>query len=389
MNLKNWSPRKKLAALVALVLAIVGIVVTIYLVQRQQELRGRAERATTLELTPANQNVSVNSEAKLDVIVNRGINKVSFVKFTLEFDPTKFDPDVTFTPDAVSSLSRIQDDVVSEGRITVTLGAGSNPSNVITTTKKLGTISLTAGVQNETQEPSLISGPTQISFDEEATEVRSIAAVDEPSENVLASTTPATVTIVGACVPDVGTCSWDQSEDAISYRYKVTNVTDNEVVEEGEVDASVTLVEFPTNPGKTYKCEVTAVNDCAASEPSDGQATCQAPSGTPTPGPSATPTPTGRVTSTPTPTKAPTNTPTPTRVVSTPTPTEEVEEVPTPTEEIPEGGIETPTPTTPGEEFVPTETPVPTLPPTGNPVTVVGIIGGILFVLGGLALLFL
>src|SRR3989344_488364 len=139
MNLKNWSPRKKLAALVALVLAIVGIVVTIYLVQRQQELRGRAERATTLELTPANQNVSVNSEAKLDVIVNPGINQVSFVKFTLEFDPTKFDPDVTFTPDAVSSLSRIQDDVVSEGRITVTLGAGSNPSNVITTTKKLGT----------------------------------------------------------------------------------------------------------------------------------------------------------------------------------------------------------------------------------------------------------
>jgi hypothetical protein len=37
----------------------------------------------------------------------------------------------------------------------------------------------------------------------------------------------------------------------------------------------------------------------------------------------------------------------------------------------------------------PTNTPAPTLPPTGSPVVLGGIVGGLLFLLGGLALLFL
>lgn len=373
MNINNWSGKKKILAILAGILAIVGIIVTIFLVQRQQEFRGRAEKATILTLAPPNQNVEPGQDAKLDLVINPGTNQVNFVKFTIQFDPDKFDPSLTvFNVNPNSPLKPLGDSsftsYTTDGKVTFTLGVGSDPAKVVRESIKLGTMLI------PTREDA-VPGSERISFDEENTQVRSINAPDAFNENVLASTVPATITIIGVCKPNVATCTWGASDGATSYHYVVTDIDEGRIVEEGDVDSTITGIEFPSEPGKTYKCEVTAVNECAQAQPSEDEVTCPVPSATPTPSPTGTPTPT--ISPTPTPTPRPSSTPTPTTPVgatSTPTPT------------TPQGGIETPTPTT---AFAATETPVPTLPPTGSPVVITGIIGGILFILGGLVLLFL
>lgn len=380
INIRNWSRKRKIFTVLAGVLAIVGLVITIFLVQRVQEIRSRAEKSTTLTLAPPNQNVDPGKDAELDVMMDPGVNQVNFVKFTINFDPEIFDPSlVVFNVNEDSPLEEISEPVLSEdGQATFTLNIGSDATKVVRETIKLGTLILP--VKDEAQ-----AGEAEVSFNEDETQVRSVRSQDTFAENVLSSTTPATVTIGGGiCRPNIGTCSWDPSENATTYRFKVTDVDDNAIVIDGET--SKTSVEFQSEPGKTYKCEVIAVNECAETQPSSAESTCPVPSVTPTPTVTPTvtpsPTPTKTPTPTPSPTPKPTATPTP-KPSATPTPTEEIENTPTPTTP-PQGGEEAPTPT---QTVV--ETPIPTLPPTGSPLVITGIIGGVLFILGGIALLFL
>lgn len=402
MNIKNWSGKKKVLAIFAGILAIVGLIITIFLVQKVQEIRSRAEKATVLSLAPPNQNVNPGEDAKLDVIINPGVNQVNFVKFTIKFNPDKFDPSLTvFNVSPDSPLKPLGDSSFTsykkEGEVTFTLNVGSDATKVVRETVKLGTILLPARHDAE-------AGAEQISFNENETQVRSTLGTDAFNENVLSSTTPAKVTITRVCRPNVSTCEWTQIPDnngsAITkYNFKITDKNTGDVIKEG-VSSTTTvcssnfpdftgcqLVEFPSISGKSYTCQVSAVNDCGTGAPGEASSTCPVPSATPTPTPTGSPTPTPSASPTPkpsttptlTPTPKPTATPTPSPTpTNTPTPTEEVENTPTPT--TPQGGVETPTPT---------DTPVPTLPPTGNPLVLSGIIGGILFILGGIVLLFL
>ncbi|MBI4097486.1 MAG: fibronectin type III domain-containing protein [Candidatus Levybacteria bacterium] len=375
INIKNWSGKRKVLVILAGVLAIVGLVITIFLVQKVQEIRSRAEKSTTLSLAPPNQSIDPGEDASLDVIMNPGVNQVNFVKFTINFDPEIFDPSLAvFNVNEDSPLEEISEPVFSDdGQATFTLSIGSDATKVVRETIKLGTLLLP--VKDEAA-----AGEAEVSFNEDETQVRSLGSADTFEENVLSSTSPATVTITGICRPNIGTCSWDPSENATTYHFKVTDIDDNAIVVEGET--SKTSVEFQSEPGKTYKCEVIAVNECGEAQPSEDQVTCPVPSATPTPSvtPTVTPSPTPSVTPTKSPTPTPTPTPTPSVTpTNTPTPTEEIENTPTPTP--------TPTPTTASQGGI--ETPTPTLPPTGNPVVITGIIGGVLFILGGIALLFL
>lgn len=373
MNINNWSGKKKVWAIILGILAIVGIIITIFLVQKQQELRGRAEKATILSLAPTNQNVNAGEEGELEVVVNPGVNQVNFIKTVIEFDSEKFELESdSFKLNSEMKWGFIKDPTVEDGNLSFIIGVGTDATRVIKDSpQKIGKISFKVKEDAE-------DGETEISFNEEKTQIRSVGGGDPFTENVLSSSVPATVTI-GApiCKPNIAICSWEASEGNIEFHYKITDTEDDSVVLEGDTDK--TKIEFPSKPGKTYKCEVTSINDCGEADPSSGTSKCPVPTPTPTPSPSPSPspkptaTPTPKPTATPTPTKTPTNTPIPT-VVSSPTPTLAVSSTPTPTTP-PQGGEET--------------TPVPTLPPTGNPFVIGGILGGVLFILGGLALLFL
>lgn len=369
MNINNWSGKKKVWAIILGIFAIVGIIITIFLVQKQQELRGRAEKATILSLSPTNQNIDAGEEGQLEVVVSPGVNQVNFIKTVIEFDSEKFELESdSFKLNSELKWGFIEDPNAQDGNLSFIIGVGTDATRVIKDSpQKIGVISFK--VKDDAED-----GESEISFNEEKTQIRSVGGGDPFTENVLSSSVPATVTI-GApiCKPNIATCSWEASEGNVEFHYKITDTEDDSVVLEG--DTEETKIEFPSKPGKTYKCEVSASNVCGESPEASGTSTCPTPTPSPSPTPSTTPTltPTPKPTATPTPTKTPTNTPIPT-VVSSPTPTLVVSSTPTPTTP-PQGGEET--------------TPVPTLPPTGNPFVIGGILGGVLFILGGLALLFL
>lgn len=378
MNINNWSDKKKVLALLGLVLIVIGIVVTIFLVQRVQEGRSRASASTTINLAPPTQTIAPGQDATLDVNVDPGDNQVSVVKFTIKFDPEKFSatPE-SFTLNEALGFTVKSDPLVNNGTFTITVGVGDDTSKVITTPQTLGTFKLSALLDAAT-------GANQITFDDTATVVNSLSGTDSPQDNVLSTANPATITISAECKPNISTCSWDAVSGAKTYHYVITNVDEDKIISEGDTDK--TSVEYSSGVDIQYKCEVTAKNECGSTgDAGEDSETCTVPSSTPTPtnGPSSTPTPSPS--NTPTPTRGVTSTPTPTtpRITqNSPTPTTPVFATATPT--VPQGGISTPTPTTPTSV-----TATPTLPPTGSPIVIGGIVGGILVLLGGLALLIL
>lgn len=382
MNVNNWSGKKKVLVLFAGIFAIVGLILTIFLVQKVQEIRTRAEKATVLSLSPTNQNVNAGEEGNLEVIVNPGVNQVNFIKTGVMFDPDIFEikkEDVKLNP--ALGWSFVEQPSLADGTLTFAVAVGSDPTLVISkTTQKL--ITITFKVKDGAED-----GDSDFTFDVNNTQIRSVGGGDPFIQNVLSGTLGATVTI-GApiCRPNVGKCSWDPTVGATSYHYKITRLYPDAKKGEPtfspvtEGDTSDTRVEFDSVPGATYKCEVTAVSECGQSPEASGTSKCPTPSPTPTPSPSPSPTP--EKTPTPTPTEeVPTETPAPTEEI-TPTPTEEIVLTTVPSLP-PQGGVTT----TPAAGGV--TTPAPTLPPTGNPFVIGGILGGVLFILGGLALLFL
>lgn len=267
--------KKKLFIFLSLLVVIIAIPLTVYLSQRQQEIRSRAEKSTTLTLTPPNQNISVGEDAKLVVTLDPGVNQVNFVKFTIKFDPARFNPALTvFNVDPDSSLKAVGASSLTsytkDGEVTFTLSVGSDPTKVVQTATKLGTIILPALKDAAT-------GSTSVVFDEAKTQVRSIGGKDTFTENVLSSTVPATVTIGAAiCRPNVSTCSWDSAEGATSYHYVIDkNNQGGDLVKEG--DTRDTSVEFPSVPGESYLCGVTATNKCGTSDSASGESRCSLP----------------------------------------------------------------------------------------------------------------
>jgi len=371
--MNKWSTNRKLLAVLGIVLLIGGIITTILIVQKRQDGRVKAEKSTTLSLTPATQTVQKDGAASLDLNIDPGKNQVNLVKVTLKFDAARFSVTATdFTLESGSNLTIINGPVPGEGTFAVVIGTGSDPTKVIRGPQKLGNLKLKA-------KTTAVTGSSDVSFDYEQTEVRSIGSDDAFNENVLSSATPATITIEAVCRPNISTCSWDPLDGAVNYKFKVIDTSSNSVFKEGIVPD--TSVEFTSTPGKTYRCEVIAVNDCAGEgEAGVGTTTCALPSQSPTPT-----TPGNTSTPTPTPTNGPSSTPTPTtpRSSVTPTPTTPgVTSTPTPT--TPQGGVESPTPTTPLDISA-----VPSLPPTGNPMVLGGVVGALLIIIGGIALLIL
>lgn len=370
MNLNNLNGKKKVGILLAVLLVVVGLVVTILLVQRSQESRSNAEKATTISLTPATVPIAPGGTANLDLNINPGTNQVSTVKFTIKFDPQAFDPTkVTFTLSEDSPLKVIEGPVTSStGTIAYSLGP-KDITKPVSTVTKIGSLTFPTS-------SSVKTGDYAIDFDEANTDARSIGSGDNPGESVLQSRIGAVVSVNAQCIPNQGTCSWDALDGAVKYQFTITD--QNGVKTTGET--SDTSATFQITPGGTYTCDVKAVNDCGGvGEAGEGVSSCATPSGTVTPTLTITPTltPTVTLTSTPTPTTRITGTVTPTitgsvTTTSTPTPTTLIT------------GTVTPTPTVPSEI-----TTTPTLPPTGNPLVMGGIIGGILILLGGIALLIL
>ncbi len=103
-------------------------------------------------------------------------------------------------------------------------------------------------------------------------------------------------------------CTWDAAAGVVTYNVKVTEVDSSTAVNvPGSVSANTTSVVFPITQGKTYQCDISAINSCGATG-GVGTASllCKVDGILASPSPSATVAPSSTPVPTPVPTPAPT-----------------------------------------------------------------------------------
>lgn len=191
---------RKIFLLGFIIVLLIGIPVTIYLVQRQQETRTRAEKSTNLLFTPESTvttpiQKNVGESIPLDVYVDPGTNLVSFVKLEIAYDPEKLATDsaTAFVQNTAVFPSVLEGPVYTPGKITVTLSVGPDPTKAIQVRSKAATITFKALSSTPPGQPTVVSyGAT--------TQALSIGFNDQASENVLSSATPANIAIGGESV---------------------------------------------------------------------------------------------------------------------------------------------------------------------------------------------
>lgn len=192
---------KKLFLIGFFVLLLVGIPVSVWFLQQQQETRSRAEKATNLSFTPDSSigapiTKNLNDTVTLNVSVDPGTNLVSFVKLEIQYDPDKLAPAETnaFQPNTAVFPSTLEGPVYTAGKIAVTLSVGPDPTKALQSKVTAATINFKAIGATGADTPTLVTYSAN-------TQALSIGSTDEASENVLAGSTPATIIITGGAGP--------------------------------------------------------------------------------------------------------------------------------------------------------------------------------------------
>lgn len=181
---------KKILLMGFVVVLLVAIPLIIYLVSEQQKAKTIAVPSTSLSLTPASQSVETGGNVSFDINVNPNSNSVSFVKVYINYDSTKLAiEEGGFVPNTASFQSLVQGPVFEPGTISVTLSIGANAPPVTSPTK-LGTL-------NFKTLPAAETTTTQITFGNQ-TQVLSVGEASQFNENLLSTTSPATIDITAA-----------------------------------------------------------------------------------------------------------------------------------------------------------------------------------------------
>lgn len=94
------------------------------------------------------------------------------------------------------------------------------------------------------------------------------------------------------CTFTEASCSWSPTSGAATYSVKITDVNENALIKNESFSASTDIITFPVVNGRTYKCDVAAVNSAGTAGP-EGSASllCQVDQVESSP-PTATPVPT-------------------------------------------------------------------------------------------------
>ncbi len=194
-----FSSYKKIFLLGFIIVILLAIPFSVYIARQRQQATSKAAASTVLSFEPASSTIKVDDILTLNVILDPGsgalANQVSFVKLSINYDPAKFvrisESDTTLTPntDLTNALTSIlEDPAYTSGSISISLSIGADPTKVITTKTKIAILKLKA------LSVTAPSNPSSITFGAD-TQVLSIATTDQTSENVLSTTTPATITI--------------------------------------------------------------------------------------------------------------------------------------------------------------------------------------------------
>lgn len=184
------STRGKILTILA-ILALLGVLpLILYLQKQQQEIRSKAQAATTLSFSPQTTQSaplakSIGDTVSFDVMLDPGTNWVSLVKLDINYDPTILAPSGT-TPlivDTANFPETLEGLVSSSGSMKVTVGTGSDQTKVVKTTARVATITFQVIATTGATPTSITFGP--------GVQILSIASGDQANENVYAGGTAA------------------------------------------------------------------------------------------------------------------------------------------------------------------------------------------------------
>lgn len=190
----SFLKQRRLLFLIALPFLIGLLILTLLLVRQQQETRSKAQKSTTLSFSPSALQTVVGDTINLDVMLDPGSNLVSFTKLELVFDSTVLVPAAgaaSFVWNQGAFREVLEGPTLIGNKFTISLSTGPDPTKVIAQPVNVGTMTFRAS------SPAVAS---MVQFGT-TTEVLSIAPSDSASENVIANTVPASVTISSQTSP--------------------------------------------------------------------------------------------------------------------------------------------------------------------------------------------
>jgi hypothetical protein len=196
--------RKRLLLIGFILILLIGIPVTLFVIQQQQEIRSRAEKSTTLYYQPETSQAAplqkaVGDTFSLDIFADPGTNLISAIRLEIDYDPDKLATasatgnEPAFVPDPQALPNILFGPVYTPGKIQVTISAGADPTNVVDTVSKIGTVTFSAL-------GATAGSVTQVTYGVD-TLVTSAGQESQFAENVLSSTSPAFIEITDADVP--------------------------------------------------------------------------------------------------------------------------------------------------------------------------------------------
>ena len=186
---------KKLFLVGFIVVLLVGIPLTVYLLQQQQEVRSHAAKSTNMSFSPDSTTAApiqknVGDPIPLDIVVDPGKNLVSYVKIEIQYDPTVL---ATASADAFKVNSNafpqvMEGPVYSPGKIAISLSIGADPTKSIQQKVTAATVNFTALKSTPAGTPTMVTFTTN-------TQALSSASADQYGENVLLNPLPAAIAI--------------------------------------------------------------------------------------------------------------------------------------------------------------------------------------------------
>ncbi len=171
-----------------LLLIILAIPLTLFLIRRQQELRGSAAPTTTLAIEP--NTVTANTcqnPITMDVFVDPDKNLVSIVDMYIVYDATKLELS-KINPNKTSFPLTLRGPNYTSGKANISVSIGSDVTRAIQEKTKVATLEFKPLAATS-------GGPVTVSLDKAQTRVFSLSKTDEAGENVLLNTLDTAVTI--------------------------------------------------------------------------------------------------------------------------------------------------------------------------------------------------
>lgn len=171
---------KKLIQLATGILLLVALPVTIFVVGQRQEIRKKAAPATTMAVAPASLSKKAGEVFTMEITIDTGENQVVAAELHIAFDQTKLEAQTITNGSLFPNI--LASGTVEPGGASITVGA-ADAKQPVRGTGTVATVKFLA--KEKTDSPSSIKLGSN-SF---------VGGLGEGATNVLAGTTPASVTI--------------------------------------------------------------------------------------------------------------------------------------------------------------------------------------------------